>query len=448
MVINTSRAINSVSQKAAKGLKYASAAAAGYRLGRKLVGSVVDSFSKKESDMPPTRKRSSSSKTPSPRKVMLIDAPNVSPGYMRRGGKGRKSFSKSGAQYSKSSGFFKPPKRKLTPVDKMGVRGITVTREFGSSVSGNAANPFQSVVIEHATCGNLQLLEDLCYAFAKRIVASLGVTVINNTDSINNGGRSFRGNLIYRTSALAGTATQSWVYAVGATLDSMKTDLFTFLTAQILLSNSFQCEKYWIEQDGLPASQLMNLDLKRATFEFYQKSTLKIQNRTVNTADNNEADDVDNVPLFGKSYEGRGNYFIVRSQYFFPLNTIRPNVLAIGQLSTDAMPEPFKLSDVKRARVSGKAHLDPGQIKTSVLTNRFVTNINTFLKRIARSTDADNLCVYGKFRAFCLEKMIQAVGTTDVNGIKVFYESNLMSACVAKIPTLQTTTQITQLSPL
>jgi len=50
------------------------------------------------------------------------------------------------------------------------------------------------------------------------------------------------------------------------------------------------------------------IDLSKCRIHLYAKSSLKLQNRTVNLNANNDDEDVDNVPLYVKSYFGSGNF--------------------------------------------------------------------------------------------------------------------------------------------
>jgi hypothetical protein len=189
-------------------------------------------------------------------------------------------------------------------------------------------------------------------------------------------------------------------------------------------------------------------DLKRAKMAYYIKSSLKIQNRTTNTATSTEADDVDNVPLYGKAYDGPGNYFSLGENYFSPAHNTQQNFFIRGNLSTEPMAEPLPVGQFKRLKTCGKAHLDPGQIKTSVLTDSGKMGFNMLTLKLGASEAATNILAIGKQRVYILEKMIQSVATGDATGIKLAYEVDFKSGFSVYLPNLVVTTQLLTINPV
>lgn len=94
----------------------------------------------------------------------------------------------------------------------------------------------------------------------------------------------------------------------------------------------------------------LDIDLRRCKFDIYVKSSLKIQNRTVNTDANNEADDVDNVPLYGKQFEGSGNYVLLGDNIVAPSRTIQTNLIQAAFDGSSPFSEVPGLKQVVRAK--------------------------------------------------------------------------------------------------
>lgn len=173
------------------------------------------------------------------------------------------------------------------------------------------------------------------------------------------------------------------------------------------------------------------------------KSSLKIQNRSkaVSTgagdATNDETTAVDNVPVYGKSYSGTGNGLIPKKMYELETAAANPIVLTadnvfgtiIGSETDTSMKEPLQGNMFANAKYVGKAHLDPAQIKTSVLQTVHTMYLNTFLKTMQEVNAGGGSSLVnrhqrqiGKFRVFALEKMID-VGSTEP--ITIAIENNM-----------------------
>lgn len=162
-----------------------------------------------------------------------------------------------------------------------------------------------------------------------------------------------------------------------------------------------------------------NIRLEKSIVKVYVKSSLKIQNRSVTKAADNEADDVDNVPLYGRGYQGTGtcprlikpyNSAVTSGIEFLPSHTT--GVIYSGTVTEDFLKEPLFGNEWKNVKKMGKLHLDPGVIKTSVLTYYKTKYFNVMYS--ALKTDNGGLSVntapkVGKYRLFGIEKMIDAV---------------------------------------
>lgn len=163
------------------------------------------------------------------------------------------------------------------------------------------------------------------------------------------------------------------------------------------------------------------ISLRNMYVELDAKSSLKIQNRSRNAL-GTESDEVDNVPLYGRSYEGTGNgtqIATVSGRSLYGDNVKGVIVLDSTSLSTSLRkpPLPSVFPSVTR---SGKARLDPGHIKTSNLSTKKSMNLTQLLIAIL-TTDNNNLV--GKFRFFALEKMLEPnVADIDKVDMNIAYE--------------------------
>jgi hypothetical protein len=430
--------------------KYAALAYHGYKLGRKL----LNSFSQKEKQTmaPLPRKRKTSNPLATPKKTPTKKARFVIKGKQRR------QLTKSqrqGASGSHSAGFFNKPKATKSTLDSFMLKGIVSTREVGSVIAGSALLKYQTLQLMHATHGKDQLFIDIGLAMAKAIayrVCGINPETVNEP-IVGASGRTIRCTFSYRTSPTGALAYYDMDLVATKTVAQFASDIstwwkglaqtythLTLCTLGVYRQNVLTTPAVGWEVIGV-------FNLKRSSISYYIKSSMKIQNRTINSAGNDETDDVDNVPVYGKVYDGTGNYFLVNDTYYVPSVTLQANYFMNGYDATSPLAEPPNLSMMQRCKAVGKAHLDPGQIKTSVLTDRGNININKLNSIIGTSESTTNTLPLGKFRVFLFEKMIQAVATTDTTALKIAYEVDFKSGFIFNLAKHTPTTALVTLSP-
>lgn len=191
---------------------------------------------------------------------------------------------------------------------------------------------------------------------------------------------------------------------------------------------------------------LTTISLKNMKIKYFVKSSFKIQNRSKAAADlgqdTESTDVVDNVPVYGKSYHGKGTALLGKLRAFSPNNNI--NLLAdsnlgviLGSETVPGRSEPPQGNEFYNVRRQGKIHLDPAEIKTNVLTSKFDFYLTTLVRECIRpgviptpttGGNRDDLSTIGKFSVFAMEKMID-VGATEP--ISIAFEHNIDMYCSA-----------------
>lgn len=176
-----------------------------------------------------------------------------------------------------------------------------------------------------------------------------------------------------------------------------------------------------VGQDRSPA----RIDLEHAYITLFGKSSLKLQNRSFNGTDT-QADDVDNVPLYGKTYGGKGNGVIQTMPYGIAagrqLIASRFNGCIFGNQDDAGQNEPISQVYFPGCTMSGKALIDPGHVKTSTVVTSKVISFNLLKKQIQVDRSAEKVrSGLGEFRFFALERMLQ---TSTAETISLGYENN------------------------
>lgn len=372
------------------------------------------------------------------------------------------------ASTSKSRGFFKRGTKKRTYLDRS-ANGVTFCREEGRAPALD--NDVDTTYIGHATVTPRMLIEEVFYALVKWFAIKMG-----SQEFVDFGGYvkpfgtdNYVVELIGKqTPDSVAVAICTFVCIPGTSTwknlaDDLIQDIITYMKAnpyvQLTQLRSFSSNVQVREDKKI-------FDLTRAYFLHGCKSTMKIQNRTINSAGNDETDDVDNVPLYGKSYEGNGNFMKYRTNSTFSAENVmiglNPNTSKIGNISinyaafqtgkaSNPLAEPPKPSQLINVKRSGKCHLDPGEIKTSVLHHTIRMGLNTLLRKLFIINETTEFTIrndlkLGNYRIFALEKMLKIGTETATTQIKVAYEIDQKSHCTFSAPRTPVVNTVLQLT--
>jgi len=343
-----------------------------------------------------------------------------------------------GAAFSKSSGFIKTPIRvKKSGRSVVQSRGVSIVIEKGGVVDAGANTALLGNTVAIGHCNVPLELAHLMFwrAVVKAALAKQGCHDLSNFYSSLDNVRSgdwFR--VEYRIDNDQTMTTYEYV-SDGSTsaediAQAMHTKFWNF-GSQIELFQ-FVCLPFQMSHTGA-ITPYTKLSLRGGRFVFYGKSTLKIQNRTISNVGGDE-ESVDNVPLHGKAYYGRGSgtaavtkdtagYLIAASTFWCDDTS---GTMAKVPLDL-TYQEPVPASQFDSVISTGKVLLDPGNIRTSVLDGKFTVGVNKMYRTLFVTGTAltHTKSTFGNFRFMLLEKMINSVTGTTTNSIKVAYEHNI-----------------------
>ena len=172
--------------------------------------------------------------------------------------------------------------------------------------------------------------------------------------------------------------------------------------------------------------------LEGAIARFNYTQSMKVQNVSLASdggADADQDSDVFNVPLNGRIYEAPGNSLKFKFQGFQALRTSQqfgafPSYTSaiIRANSTNNVPlEPPEAYEFLNCKKYTKVSLNPGKIKTSVITKKFSVSLDKMFNEMAFGIRADGngpiytnqSAPYGTVRVMCLEKVIGNISGTE-----------------------------------
>lgn len=332
----------------------------------------------------------------------------------------RRSFSSGGD----SQDFFKKGSRRIVRKSLNGrmPNGVQRVEEFGkvfsavdASFVGHITHPIDAITLQMWTAVVKKLMimagfsfESLDQPFATLVTDTIQVTFqvgqdggivtdviilpantnINNIALILNNGLRAYNNL-----------------GLGTSLSSQQDIVFFRITYSNSVLN--------------PLSNSVSLNMQQMRYRYNIKSTLSLQNRTITSTANQEADDVDNSPLIGKQYEGSGTGARLKSKVTATSDLVFYGNALTGFIiptlptivSTD-VKEPPDYSNFAEVRAGRGVMVRPGQIKTSVLTSSGNPLWNALWNKMSIVGVKNNpVRRVGKFRFFGLEKLIDATVT-------------------------------------
>jgi len=376
--------------------------------------------------------------------------------YARKGYSNFKSFTKrtppvvkkrrAGATFSKSAGFFKSDGMKANKLDNYMNNGVAYHLEHGNVITDATRNV---VYVGHSTCPKRTVVRVAIGALLKLLFKKAGVKIKNWDLPILNGANiPARLELEYKVVDGSTLVRQAFPMPVTKTFTEIVADILFWLNTFTAINFPQQWMRivYYHDIGVIGSSRLLayDIDLTATTLDLFCTSHLKIQNRTVNTSSNDQADDVDNVPIYGRSYDVGYNGTTFRD-YNQPLSAGSPQLrtdidygvmdyaTTASDLGTTLYKEVALPTQFIGVTSHGKAHLDPGEIKTSKIDFATVITFNKLVSLYkSKSLDAGAIFFLGKTRIFGFEKMITAVAQTVENQYNLAIETDLKVGCICR----------------
>lgn len=379
-----------------------------------------------------------------------------------------------GASQSKSAGFFKKPRGGLSVLDSYAKKGIVHAIERGGVLEGTLVNPqHEAVIIGHSNFTPDTICIMVGYSMAKLVANKMKIHVERETDVLKlTGTGTIQLSLRYKNFPTDVEQTHTFNITPTTSFQLLARDFYD--RAKLASQNTTWIRLNCTDNNGTAtaATTLFSIDLSHAKINLYCKSALKVQNRTVNASGNVDSDDVDNVPIYGKSYTGYGNFATHRTgqgsmDYLAPADVeafpspifgatinmikscvIKKQIAGGGWGSGSPLVEPMGKSQFAHVRGVTKAKLEPGEIKTNILVYSKSCNLNKLWDFAESDVSADSITNLGKFWFAHFEKMLQAVATTQVNAIKVAYELDQKLGAYVTAPQVVSTNYIIDNAPI
>lgn len=313
------------------------------------------------------------------------------------------------------------------------VRGV-VKRQFnGACYQGEITGTISDarcVYLTHSTACPKEMMTTFVMSLVKQVALALSYPIPEWE-----GGRSSifaTGDIFYlwwRQSNFATVSATGSTYTVVAgdvtfmdIVNNWTTTIVnSMITGGIIFDGSFPVSVDFASSGQKP----IKVNLLDAKINFFIKSSMKIQNRTVAAAGDDEVD-VNNVPISGRIYNGVGNGPVLRniganSNLFNGVSFKNPAALAAGSVAQ--LSEPPAACDFTYCKRYGKVVLQPGAIKTCWLTSKLNVLVANFWKKINQyynGTNSYERFELGLFNTVAYEKVLGKLAAES--DISVAYE--------------------------
>jgi len=387
-----------------------------------------------------------------------ITTPNFKVSYGTQTDDGFQSLpatSVTGGASAKTAGFIATTLAASRPQkDIFNVKGLTVVKEIGGVVAGGVATPTSGnvVAVGHACCPSWTAHQMMWRAIVKHLFVRAGLTEMSDFNTVIPGVST--GDLVrvvYRADADSSMTQSDFTLTSGVTTFEAVADAFRgFFTSNYNADLSFHAIQLIPLITGATWLNSTYISLKRCMVYLKGKSSLKIQNTTSEVSTGDE-ESLNNVPLHGKAYYGKGtgtegitnDSAAITSGVTFRADN---EYGAIAKVPTERwyqeIPPPSQFTQVS---TFGKIVLDPGHIKTSVVSFYKAIPLNSIYRSLFDNdiNEKHTKTRAGVYRFVLLEKMIASTTPTADNQIKIQYEVNLRMGCYV---TTQNSTETAQLN--
>lgn len=319
--------------------------------------------------------------------------------------------------------------RKMRRVPKKLFRGVEYIKQYASTVSDDMACAFT-----HSTALPSEQLLTFIMMLIKAVLAKKGVYV-TDWNALCSGylatGDIF--DLLYKPDVSSLPVTTNFSTSITVSGTTKYLDIASALHTQWKGSLA-------ISTDGIVPvefryqhvnDQIVRVPLMDSKISFFIVSHLKIQNRSLAAAGEDEID-VNNVPVYGKVMNGPANGPISRTtaQANFLNGQSTDDMIAGGMsvlTSMNTNPDPSEFTGPK---TFGKVGINPGDIKTFSLKSKFVINIQKFMQTQVQywvgDTDTSKY-EQGVFNFIFLERAISKIG--GESGVSFAFEVESKTFC-------------------
>jgi len=318
-------------------------------------------------------------------------------------------------------------------MEGLAYKGVVGTYEYTG-----LASDIDCVYVGHSTVPLEPALYQVCFALYKALFKKIGIRATASDLNVppETVGSKFE-FLDARYNDNTTNVFHTRVLLVTDTIDVLVSLLVTALKVWLGDGGQF---RYLFLAKFVADKRVVEVDLTKASITLMSESTFKIQNQTLNVV-GETVEEVDNVPLIGKSYKIRGQAIQIHGQPkgFTTFNMTVSNIKGIVAYAASSDPtgkfkEPLLKGSVVSCTSYNDVAIQPGEIRSSIETfQKTMTFVSFFTKLQYQFDILSSARTYnpatqlGTTTFFALEKQLN---NDDTKPITIEFEHNLRMGTV------------------
>nr|QKI28985.1 Cap [Forsythia suspensa CRESS virus] len=335
------------------------------------------------------------------------------------------------------------PRRKVRRgyLGKAQAKGFSIHFEKGGVVSDSYC-----AYIGHGSCPQVIMRRLMLGCILKTIIRRLGMSISNCNQPLTF--LTQNDQILIRIRINVETATEATIaYTLAANQPTFQAVLDGLVNAWVVAvqAQTFESSQEWVLVEAMfsPAGTgdltAVRIPLENAVLSFSAVSALKVQNRSVPNADDDQSDEVDRIPVKGRIYEfqGSGTHFkrtalaAIGEVNFQPVGEKQDGIFTYSAGvagGADVLKEPPIPYNFVRCKRASKVNCDPGAIKTSVVKTKRNVSLTSLLRYCVGTNEAAInsttavLQNMGNFNLVAMEKLIETSNSASTQVISLAYE--------------------------
>lgn len=304
---------------------------------------------------------------------------------------------------------------------KSALSGFSSVAQDGSTVS----DP-NCVYVTARTFNTGQVRQTVVYALLKALFKQAGIDVSDENEFIDRYNGNSRIVVTYRPSPTQ-SVLQSTVGGYASPTNTFK-NIAVGLIVAMALASSPTVEFEQLELSSTDSTERWQLHINQMSVKLYCKTSLKMQNRSLNSPSEGEtqSDDIDRCPVNGKTYRGYGTMPIPSdTENVIPFGgsaSVVSRAFPAGNSAWNTVPDAIALKNVRYCK---KIYANPGSIRTEIISHSMYISLDSLMQKIhiylAAPQQDGFYAPLGKHVTCAFEKVIGNVSGNSQNVI-ITYE--------------------------
>jgi hypothetical protein len=310
-------------------------------------------------------------------------------------------------------------------------------KQYGSALAGYSTVAQDGTTVSDPNCVYVagktfnagQVRQTVIYALVKAVLEKAGIDISHELDFVDGISADTRFIINYRANEALGSQ-ETIVTPPVSPNNTFVGVAAAVLGGMVTASSVLVCFEALTYIPDITKPTRFQLNIQNLKVKMYCKTSLKMQNRSLNAAVSGEtqSDDLDRCPVSGKVYRGVGCGPTIRNTAVqLPVYTSASNVSAVYAAGPSQWRSAPDAIEFRNCSSSNSIRLNPGAIKTEVITHTMFIGYNELLRHLFMTLTAAGgggtyFSPWGKYVMCAFEKVIGNV-TGNSQNVQIILEA-------------------------